>query len=230
MNVEYIDHMGTDLSVVNAARVSFAKESSFNHYCDYSDDDLHFELKEKDNRLIKFLAKHRHELPFAHTAITLRMTAPIPIARQCFKHKVGFVENEESRRYITETPKVYIPDTFRSKPEGSIKQGSGGPHPSSEDWRDDYIFFVGEAVKTYEHMIADGVCPEQARFVLPQGTEVTWIWTGSLLAYLRFYLLRSDSHAQLETQELAEMVRNVIEPLFPVSWEAWMSGPDPVKI
>lgn len=220
MNVEYIDHMGTDLSVVNAARVSFAKGTSWDWYY-YDDDELVHVLPEKDKRLIRYLAKHSHELPFAHTAITLRMTAPVPIARQCFKHKVGFVENEESRRYITATPKVYIPDTFRSKPEGSIKQGSGDDHPKSFAWRSDYISFVSEAVEMYERMIEDGVCPEQARFVLPQGTEVTWIWTGSLLAFIRFYLLRSDSHAQLETQELARMVKDIIEPLFPESWAAW---------
>lgn len=160
-----------------------------------------------------------HWTPFAHTAITLQMQAPIPIRTQCFKHKQGLVENEESRRYISTTPEIFMPE-FRSKPEGSIKQGSAGIHPENRTWKEVYASHVNAAIHLYEKMIEDDVAPEQARFILPQGVEVNWTWTGNLLAFANFYNKRSDSHAQVEIQQLAEMVREVIEPLFPISWAA----------
>ena len=160
-----------------------------------------------------------HWTPFAHTAITLQMQAPIPIRTQAFKHKQGLVENEESRRYIFTTPEIYIPE-FRLRPEGSIKQGSAGIHPDNDAWKSSYIEITHAAVFMYERMIAEGIAPEQARFVLPQGVEVNWTWTGNLLAFANFYNKRSDAHAQQEIQDLAEMVREIIEPLFPMSWKA----------
>lgn len=160
-----------------------------------------------------------HWTPFAHTAITLQMQAPIPIRTQAFKHKQGLVENEESRRYISTTPEIFVPE-FRLRPEGSIKQGSAGIHPANDDWKHTYIQMTQDAVFTYERMIAEGIAPEQARFILPQGVEVNWTWTGNLLAFANFYNKRSDAHAQQEIQDLAEMVRAIIEPLFPVSWKA----------
>lgn len=205
MKVEYVDHMGSDLSVANAARVSFSKWKDA--------------LDASDAKLIKYLAKHNHWTPFAHTAISLRMTAPVPIRTQCFKTKAGMVENEESRRYISTRPELFVPE-FRSRPEGSIKQGSGGLHPISNLWRDSYSSICNEAIDMYEAMIDDGIAPEQARFVLPQGVEVSWIWTGSLAAYARFCGLRSAGDAQGEVQQLAAMVGDIIRPLFPVSWEA----------
>ncbi|HBT8866155.1 TPA: FAD-dependent thymidylate synthase, partial [Klebsiella pneumoniae] len=138
---------------------------------------------------------------------------------QCFKHKQGLVENEESRRYISTTPEIFMPE-FRSKPEGSIKQGSAGIHPENRTWKEVYASHVNAAIHLYEKMIEDDVAPEQARFILPQGVEVNWTWTGNLLAFANFYNKRSDSHAQVEIQQLAEMVREVIEPLFPISWAA----------
>lgn len=225
ISVEYVDHFGTDLSVVNAARVSFDKVSDWeeqpyrNGYCQT---DIGYEkvLSEKDRKLIAYLAKHNHEMPFAHPHITVRVKAPVPIARQAFKSKIGFVESEESRRYIKTTPEVYVPDVFRAAPEGSIKQGSGDTHPHSAFWLSQYQARTDEAVLEYLDMIADGVCPEQARFVLPQGAMVNWVWTGSLLAFARFYKLRSDSHAQQEVQVLARKVGEILATLFPVSWEA----------
>jgi thymidylate synthase (FAD) len=218
MKAEYVDHMGSDLSIVNAARVSFDKTSEW----DWIDDDLggYPVLKAADERLIHYLAKHDHWTPFAHTSITLRMKAPVPIRTQCFKHKQGLVENEESRRYISSRPELFIPEAFRAKPEGSIKQGSAGIHPKSAYFRGEYAFYCGLAINLYEEMIADGVCPEQARFVLPQGVQVNWIWTGNLYAFANFYLKRTDAHAQQEVQQLAAMVGQVIAPLFPVSWKA----------
>lgn len=221
MKAEYVDHMGSDISVVNAARVSFSKESEWelkeigglkNHRDVWG-------LYDRDERLIRYLAKHNHWTPFAHTAITLRMSAPVPIRTQCFKHKSGFVENEESRRYIDSTPEVFVPEEWRSRPTGSVKQGSGDIHFDSDFWHDLYLDHTSSAVGYYSQMISDGICPEQARFILPQGVLVNWIWTGNLASYARFYNQRTDPNAQKEVQDLARMVGDIIEPLFPVSWK-----------
>jgi thymidylate synthase (FAD) len=220
MKAEYIDHMGSDLSVVNAARVSFDKVSEWANEDDWLEFDEDLRLKDDDARLIAYLAKHDHWTPFAHTSISLRMQAPVPIRTQCFKHKQGLVENEESRRYISTTPELYVPDVFRNAPVGSVKQGSSGVHYDTEWWRAEYISRCEDMIVMYQNMIADGVCPEQARFVLPQGCEVQWIWTGNLYAFANFYNKRTDPHAQKEIQELARMVGEIIEPLFPVSWKA----------
>ena len=181
-------------------------------------------LSGKDTGLISYLAKHNHWTPFAHTAITLRMQAPIPVRTQCFKSKAGFIENEESRRYISSTPEVFIPEFFRYKPEGSIKQGSYGHHLYSDDWLAEYTYLAGQCVDTYNKMIADDVAPEQARLILPQGCEVNWIWTGSLAAYARFYNGRTYDNAQKEIQDLAHMVGDIISGLYPVGWAALTEG------
>ena len=164
-----------------------------------------------------------HFVPFAHPHISLRMQAPIPIRVQCFKHKIGFCESEESRRYISTKPEYYMPDAFRSA-AASAKQGSGGVHPRNNEWRDSYIAQCNDTIALYEEMLADGICPEQARFVLPQGCEVNWVWTGSLYAFANFYNQRADSHAQKEIQDLAEQVGSIIAPLYPVSWNALTMG------
>lgn len=208
MKVQYIDHMGDDSSVVKAARVSFANAGDEGR------------TRDKDKKLINYLAKHQHWTPFAHTQITLRMTAPIPIRTQCFKHKFGFVENEESRRYVSYTPDYYMP-WFRVQVE-SKKQGSGDVFDTESQikLRDQYEDSVKSSIATYESLIAQGVAEEQARFVLPQGCLVNWYWTGSLAAFARFYKQRTDPHAQLEIQQLADLVGHIIQPLFPMSWEA----------
>lgn len=209
MKVEYIDHMGSDASVVRAARVSFAA------------DDAEFD-EAKDAGLIKYLAKHNHWTPFAHTSITLRMSAPVPIRTQCFKHKVGFSENEESRRYISCEPTFHIPEQFRKAPTNGAKQGSGEDmNPTGNKyWRRHYQSVYTICLESYNTAIAGGMCPEQARFLLPQGTEVSWYWTGSLAAFARFCKQRLDPHAQKEIQMLANEVYAVIEPLYPISWQA----------
>lgn len=206
MKVEYIDHMGDDNRVAESARVSFARKAN-----DYT--------PEQNERLIKYLAKHNHFTTFTHCTITLAMQAPIAIKAQCDKHVVGFTSNTESRRYISTLPEYYLP-VFREKPDGSIKQGSGGVHPRTDDWCREYIKHQCESIALYDRMIKDGIAPEQARFVLPQGIETNWVWTGSLYAWARFYNLRTDNHAQKEIQELAHMVGDIIKPLFPVSWSA----------
>jgi thymidylate synthase (FAD) len=206
MKAEYIDHMGSDLTVVNAARVSFAKEAE--------------ELGTKDQRLIKYLAKHNHWTPFSHPQITLRYTIPIVVARQEFKHTIGFSRNEISRRYVDDTPEFYEPKSWRARPEGSIKQGSAGDVDSQNqfDWL--YKEACGVTREIYFQMIEAGVAPEQARLVLPQGMYTSYYVTGSLAAFARMCKQRSDSSAQVEIQELALHVGEIIEPLFPHSWEA----------
>lgn len=208
MQVELIDYMGNDDSIVNAARVSFNRMAE------------HF-TAEQNADLIRYLAEHKHEIPFAHTAITLRMKAPISIRTQCFKHKVGFVENEVSRRYVKSEPELFVP-TFRHAPTGNVKQGSGVELGlvDQEIWRHSYETQCENMIDLYLSMVEQGVAPEQARFVLPQGVMTEWIWTGSLLAFARFYNLRSKINAQKEIQELAKMVSEVIEPLFPIGWVA----------
>lgn len=244
MQARYKCHMGDDLLVVDAARVSFAKESwyidgeyipnkghrryqQWEQYRDWAlstgslwDDKLgHRILSLEDYSLIHFLAEHGHWTPFAHPQITLVMKAPVPIRTQCFKHKVGFAENEESRRYIKSTPTLFIPDELRMAPENA-KQGSAGVHPESELFLDKYAEACYDNIELYEEMIAKKVAPEQARFVLPQGCEVEWYWTGSLAAFARFCKQRMDGHAQQEIRELAFQVSQLIRPNYPVSWAA----------
>lgn len=208
MRVEFIDSMGSDQSVINAARVSFANQNDETR------------TKEQDEKLINYLAKHQHWTPFAHTAITLRMTAPIPIRTQCFKHKQGFTENEESRRYVSYTPEYFTP-VFRMQCDNK-KQGSGTEFDAVNQGylATRYADSVKAAIDTYENLLIEGVAEEQARFVLPQGCMVNWYWTGSLAAFARFYKQRIDTHAQKEIQELAQMVSDIIEPKFPISWKA----------
>lgn len=209
IKVEYIDHMGNDDSVANAARVSFAKDAF--HYSN-----------EQNAKLIAFLARERHELPFAHTAVTFRCSAPIPQRTHCFKSKIGFVENEESRRYISTRPELFVPE-FREAAKDK-KQGSSGLHPESDDWLSVYRRHCENSISLYEDMIEEGICPEQARYILPQGVMVNWIWTGSLLAYARFYKLRAKPDTQQETRVIAEQVGEIMGRLWPVSWHALIGG------
>ena len=217
IKVEFLDWMGTDLDVVNAAKVSFSKESKWKEDSYYDMESL--QLEDKDKKLINYLAKHDHWTPFAHTALKFRIAAPVPIRTQCFKHKIGMVENEESRRYISTTPEIFIPDFFRSKPEGSIKQGSADKHPDSDYWVGFYEQQVESSVQLYMEMLEAGICPEQCRFVLPQGAIVNWIWTGNLVSFANFYNKRTDPNAQREVQVVAELVGKEVERIFPVSWK-----------
>lgn len=188
------------------------------------DDPFNERIDERALELAVYLRKiPEHWVPFGHPQITLRMKAPIPIRVQCFKHKIGFVESEESRRYISSVPDIFVPDHFRQSAK-SVKQGSAGPHPSSDYWKMKYRTQCQAAVNTYLDMLDAGICPEQARFVLPQGSEVNWVWTGSLYAYSNFFNQRSDSHAQKEVQLLATEVDEIIAPLFPVAWAALTKG------
>lgn len=224
MKAEYIDHMGDDLRVVNAARVSFDKESGWDvdPIPGFENDATIYKevLEERDKKLISYLAKHNHWTPFSHPQITMRETVPIFVARQRYKHIVGFTYNEVSRRYVDDEPTFYAPDVWRSRPEGSVKQGSGGPHPLTEFYSEQYENVVVACEVLYENMIKDGVAPEQARMILPQSMYTSYYVTGSLAAWARAYKQRIDSHAQKEIQDLAKQWDEIIRPLFPVSWEA----------
>ena len=221
MKAEYIDHMGNDLTVVNSARVSFSKESDeFTYRKDIT--------KGSDEGLVEYLAKHQHFTPFTHPQITVRETVPIFVARQRFKHVVGFTYNEVSRRYVDDTPEFFVPEVWRSKPEGSIKQGSGSDIVA-EIGNDEYGYGTIEGAyeglldhceMVYNDMLRAEVAPEQARMVLPQSMYTSYYVTGSLAAWARAYKQRIDPHAQVEIQDLAKQWDSIIRPLFPVSWDA----------
>jgi thymidylate synthase (FAD) len=231
--VEYIDHMGDDLTVVNSARVSFNKRSSW----DYDEEAMsklvnvtptgalreEFRiLRKQDKKLIDYLAKHSHWTPFAHPQITLRIKAPIPIRTQFFKHKQGFVENEVSRRYVTYIPDIYVP-FWRGSPTDGAKQGSSefiDDPKNVTSCNEKYIASVNNNIKIYYSLINDhGVAPEQARMVLPQGVYTEWYWTGSLAAYARFYKQRIHDTAQWEVRAYAQAIGDHIRGLFPYSWQ-----------
>ena len=213
-HVEYIEHMGSDLMVANAARVSFAKTSEWE-----TAEDGTRKLSQRDQKLIKYLAEHNHWTPFAHPQITLRIKAPIFVRTQLFKHKVGFTENEVSRRYVTAEPEFYTPD-WRSAPTDGAKQGSSDfmYDPVVEDLDRVYNRIALDSVEIYKTLLKEGVAPEQARALLPQGTYTEWWWTGSLSAYARVFKQRIDTHAQWECQQYAAAIGKILEPLFPHSW------------
>lgn len=249
MEVTLIDSMGTDLTVVNAARVSFDKESDWmEDVCDCDPDGENESslcrctqiLSEQDQKLIKYLAKHNHFTPFTHVQITMREKVPIFVARQRFKHMVGFTYNEVSRRYVDSEPEFFKPDVWRKKAENK-KQGSSDEtiNPKAFWWGgnpadiiNDYIGnssldqrgkdFLFEAASLYEARLKAGIAPEQARMDLPQSLYTEFYVTGSLAAWARAYKLRIDPHAQKEIQDLAKMWNDTISdlPELKYSWEA----------
>ena len=207
----YVDHMGTDLSVANAARVSFGKRSEM----DTSDVWGPPKLKDKDAKLIRYLAKHKHMSPFGHAFASFHVKAPVFVARQLVKHK--FLRwNEISRRYVDSEPEFYTPSKWRGRAE-DVKQGSSGevkvpylvPHE-----------FNRSALYEYETLLEAGVCPEQARMVLPQSMVTEWYWSGSLDAFADMCNLRCKPDTQYETRVIAGHIDTEMAKLFPVSWEA----------
>lgn len=219
-SLELRSSMGDDLMVVDAARVSLAKESEWEYRL--LEDSLEVEevLSYDDTRLINYLAKHKHWTPFSHPQIQFRIKMPIAIARQWFKHQIGITRNEVSRRYVSDEPEVFIPASLRSKPEKSIKQGSGEEHEHSFWLIESMALEVERQIDNYNRLIEIGICPEQARFFLPQGTYTEFIETGSLAAYARIANLRLDPHAQYEVRVYAQAVADHLSKLFPISWEA----------
>lgn len=224
IKAEYISHMGSDLTVVNSARVSMNKESDWVATTTFRNAEGKVtsicDLSLADAKLIKYLAKHKHFTPFTHPQITLRETVPIFVARQRFKHVVGFTYNEVSRRYVDESPTFHFPKEWRSRPQGSVKQGSGPALEEHQTFNPVYLALMKHVETVYSNMIAAGIAPEQARMVLPQSMLTSYYVTGSLAAFARAYALRVDPHAQQEIQELAMAWGSVIEPLYPISWAA----------
>lgn len=242
MKVEYVDHLGDDLTVVNAARVSFDKESEW----EYEDVEVthgtqqNQVLSTKDKKLIKYLAKHGHWTPFSHPQITLRETVPIFVARQRFKSVVGFTYNEISKRYVDTVPDFYTPKEWRARPDENVKQGSSDKIVTAiirpqifsmykegtkivqreVDIQTAYEKIVRECSLLYKDMIDSGVAPEQARMVLPQSMMTSYWVTGSLAAFARAYKQRIDSHSQVEIQMIAQEWDSIIRPLYPESWSA----------
>ena len=210
MNVVLVDKMGSDLSVVNAARVSFAKK--------------HEAFKEpSDTRLIQYLARHGHWTPFGHCTLSFHITAPIFVARQLVKHQVGLVWNEVSRRYVDGKPEYWMPEHWRKRAEDK-KQGSSDEYVdwlSGEERTSTRVYHVSKlAVHTYETLIGAGVAPQQARKVLPQSTLTEWYWTGTHNAFSRVCNLRCKPDTQLETQTIANEIDENARTEFPVSWDA----------
>lgn len=261
-SVEYLDHMGSDLTVVNAARASFGKESDWETNADGTYAGPTNRLKPSDANLIRFLATgyrtkeweafldevtslalqghfspgegdHRGELtallhgykrkaqhwaPFGHPHVQIRVSMPIFLARQFVKHQVGGVWSEESRRYISDEPGVYIPEEWHTRPE-DIKQGSGEPAQMQEAITMTAHETTKDALRTYKYMLDNGVAPEEARTILPLNMMTTVVWTGSLLFWSRVCNQRVDGHAQLAAQVLGKQISAIVGPLFPVSWK-----------
>ncbi len=216
MKVELLRTSGSDLDIVNAARVSFHKE--------------HEEFEAGDTKLLHYLAKHGHWSPYAHVGATFRIKAPIFVARQLVKHQVGLTWNEVSRRYVDDEPEFWYPsrNKWRGKPVNA-KQGSSDIFVDVCEYGHDYTEYIpvdaGEVcLEAYTRMINKGVAPEQARMVLPQNTMTEWIWTGSLMAFARVCKQRLDSHAQQETREIAQQMEQLLQPAFPVGWAALMEN------
>ena len=197
MNVDLITKMGSDLSVVNAARVSFAKTKN--------------QFDDKDDKLIKYLATHEHWSPFAHASLQFRIKAPIFVARQLVKHQVGLVWNEVSRRYVDDAPEFYIPFLWRKKAENK-KQGS-----SDEEVEYDITDFVNNSKKLYKQMLELDIAPEMARMILPQNMMTEWYWSGTLYAFARVCNLRMKEDSQSETRVIAIHIAQVLKDHYPVS-------------
>ena len=215
MEVTYIDHMGSDLSVVNAARVSFGKKSEWHQRIYTGEPNI---LKTKDAKLIRYLAKHNHKSPFNHTFATFHVKAPVFVARQLQKHEY-MPWNEVSRRYVDEEPELYIPDVWRGR-SADKKQGSDGvvkgidPHVAA--------IMVDGAKQDYKYLLAKGVAPEQARMVLPQSMMTEWYWSGTVYAFSKMCQLRMQQDTQQESREVAMQVDKYMEKLYPESWKALM--------
>lgn len=222
IEVTYIDHCGSDLTTANAARVSFDKQSEWqedevwgvDEHGDYTE--MVLSLKEADAKLIKYLAKHKHKSPFNHSFITVKVKAPLSVARQLVKHKF-MPWNEVSRRYVSDEPEFYIPETFRAAAE-NVKQGSSDDDSGYD--RHAAIEHSQNCLDEYTARLAHGVCAEQARDALPLNTHTEWYWSGTLGAFADMLVLRLSPYTQKESRIVAEKIRDIILPLFPVSLAA----------
>jgi len=203
--VDLIDHMGSDLTVVNAARVSFRKHTQT--------------FRPRDAKLIKYLAEHQHWSPFSHCFLSFRIEAPIFVARQLAKHQVGLAWNEVSRRYVDDAMEWFWPEYWRGRAADN-KQGSSGMIKDQNDAYDEVEMAHVSATSHYNKLLQLGVAPEQARMVLPQTLMTEWYWSGSLAAFARVVNLRLGKDAQAETADVAAWIDTYCEELFPYSWDA----------
>ena len=234
-SVELVDYMGSDLSIVNAARVSFHKTSEWQEPEFTVEVDtgklvhINDRLSPQDQKLIQYLAKHNHWSPFAHAFLSFRIKAPIFVARQLVKHQVGLAWNEVSRRYVDDEPEFYFPEVWRGKPVNAKQGSSDTVIPEDNLWGvfiEIPVYFKDAcsiSLDLYSAMITNGVAPEQARMVLPQNMMTEWIWSGSLMAFARVCNLRLDSHAQQECRDVAQMINNNIPQEFSHSWKALLA-------
>jgi thymidylate synthase (FAD) len=211
IEVTYVNHMGDDLSVVNAARVSFGKKSDYMPRVHMGEPKV---LQYKDDRLIKYLAKHKHKSPFNHTFTTFHVKAPVFVARQLVKHEY-MPWNEISRRYVDNKPEFYHPEEWRGR-SADKKQGSDGTVKSNAN----VPYFNDTMLGVYTQLLDEGVAPEQARMVLPQSMMTEWYWSGTLYAFAKMCGLRLKEDTQAETRIVAEKIEDVMAKLYPVSWEA----------
>jgi thymidylate synthase (FAD) len=204
MQVTLIDKMGTDLSVVNAARVSYSKTKQV--------------FDDKDEKLIRYLAEHEHWSPFAHASLQFRIKAPVFVARQLVKHQVGLVWNEVSRRYVDDRPTLFEPDTWRGRPQNS-KQGSDGEVKLDQTTTHLMQTTMESCLILYNTLLGWGVAPEQARMVLPQSMMTEWYWSGTVYAFARVCNLRCKPDTQKETQDVANEIDRLAKEAFPHSWK-----------
>lgn len=224
ISVDYIDHMGDDKRIADVARVSFSKimggeedAKKTERLLAYLESGLPSEERTIENRA----KAHSHWSPFAHCFLSVKITAPIFLARQLVKHQVGLSWNEVSRRYTTEDISFYLPEVFHEKPEGSIKQGCGKACVRNKLIKDLVGYVVQNAYETYLGFVEEGVAPEEARMILPQNMNVTWVWSGSLAAFMRVYLQRSDIHAQSAARDFAKELGKVIKDTFPLTFKTY---------
>ena len=211
ITVTYVDHMGSDLSVVNAARVSFGKKSDWLPRVHNGEAKV---LSAKDCRLIAYLAKHNHKSPFNHTFTTFHVKAPVFVARQLVKHEY-MPWNEISRRYVDEEPELYEAPVWRGR-SADKKQGSSGEVRSNANVH----YFNNNALQMYKQLIDEGVAPEQARMVLPQSMMTEWYWSGTVFSFAKMCSLRCKDDTQAETRVVADAIDEEMENLYPISWEA----------
>ena len=218
--VELLAVFGDDLTIVNAARVSFHKESAMEKVLDENTKTETLQLSKRDAKLIQFLAKHHHITPFFHPIIRFRIKMPIFVVREWYRHSIGFARNEVSRRYVTNEPELFIPEHLRMRDE-NLKQGSKSKAiPNNKQHVQQMKKFCQETQKYYNSLLENNICPEQARMILPQSMYTEFIETASLAAYARLVNLRIEASAQREIQSYAQHISTFLKEKFPVSWSA----------
>lgn len=246
IKVEYIDHSGSDLKVVNCARASFDKTSSLGEDGKLKQADVNLinflargcrtaewdeliretvaasdegDYDQVSDNLRKYKASAVHFAPFCHCSVTLRLTIPVFTARQLVKHQIGMTWSEVSRRYVSDEPSFWFPETWHTRPE-DVKQGSGEAAHNQQGLSQLGELAVTQSLHAYKELLSAGVAPEEARIVLPLNHMTTVVWTGTLLAWTRVCNQRLDPHAQGATQEAAKGIQDIVKTLFPVSWDA----------